>query len=73
MKFKDEIFKIIKSKTSKSFDESTNIRELGLDSIDMIEMITDFEESFNIAIPSEKINGIKTIRDLLDVVDSLKA
>ena len=71
MKYRDEIFKIIKSKTSKSFDDSTNIRDLGLDSIDMVEMITDFEEQFDINVPSEEINDIKTIKDLLVLIDRI--
>lgn len=71
MKYKDEIFKYIKTKTNKNFDENTIIRDLGLDSIDMIEMIADFEEKFNLIIPTDKINGIKTIKDFLNIVDNL--
>ena len=71
MKYKNEIFSIIKSKTSKPFDENTVIRDLGLDSIDMVEMITDFEDQFNISIPSKKINDVKTIKDLLNIIDSI--
>ncbi len=71
MKYKNEIFNIIKSKTSKSFDENTVIRDLGLDSLDMVEMIADFEDQFNIEIPTDKINGVKTIKDLLNLIDSI--
>lgn len=71
MKYKEEIFKIIKSKTNKSFDENTVIRDLGLDSIDMVEMVTDFEEKFNLSIPSEKIVSIKTIKDFIEIVEKL--
>lgn len=71
MNYKDEIFKMIKEKTTKNFDENTSIRDLGLDSIDMVEMIADFEEKFNIEIPSEKINSIKTIKNLLDIIDKI--
>lgn len=71
MNYKDEIFKMIKEKTTKNFDENTPIRDLGLDSIDMVEMIADFEEKFNIEIPSEKINSIKTIKNLLDIIDKI--
>lgn len=71
MKYKDEVFKIIKSKTNKQFDESTVIRELGLDSIDLIEMVVEFEEQFNVSIPTEKIKDIKTVGDILSVLDSL--
>lgn len=71
MDYKKEIFGIIKSKTNKSFDENTVIRDLGLDSIDMIEMITGFEEKFNIEIPSDKIVNIKVIKDLLDLLNEI--
>lgn len=71
MNYKDEIFKMIKEKTTKNFDENTSIRDLGLDSIDMVEMIADFEDKFNIEIPSEKINSIKTIKNLLDIIDKI--
>lgn len=71
MDYKKEIFSIIKSKTSIPFDENTNIRDLGLDSIDMIEMITDFEDKFDISIPSDKINGIKTIKDFIKIVENI--
>ncbi|MBR2998863.1 MAG: acyl carrier protein [Mycoplasmataceae bacterium] len=71
MNYKDEIFKMIKEKTTKNFDENTPIRDLGLDSIDMVEMIADFEDKFNIEIPSEKINSIKTIKNLLDIIDKI--
>lgn len=71
MKYKDEIYKIIQSKTNKSFNDDTVIRDLGLDSIDMVEMIADFEDNFNITIPSNKINDVKTIGDLLNVLEEI--
>lgn len=71
MKYKDEIYKIIQSKTNKSFNDNTVIRDLGLDSIDMVEMIADFEDNFRITIPSNKINDVKTIGDLLNVLEEI--
>lgn len=71
MNYKEEIFNIIKSRTKKDFNENTIIRDLGLDSIDMVEMVVEFEEKFNLEIPSNKINGIKTIKDLLEIVENL--
>ncbi len=71
MKYKDEIYKIIKTKTNKSFNDDTIIRDLGLDSIDMVEMIADFEDNFNITIPSNKVNDVKTIGDLLNVLEEI--
>lgn len=71
MKYKDEVFKIIKSQTSKNFDEETNIRDLGLDSLDLVELIVEFEEKIGIDIPNNKITNIKTIKDILNLLDEL--
>ena len=71
MKYRDEIYKIIQSKTNKSFNDNTVIRDLGLDSIDMVEMIADFEDNFYITIPLNKINDVKTIGDLLNVLEEI--
>ena len=69
MKYKEEVFAIIKSKTNKSFDLESNIRDLGLDSLDLVEMMVEFQEKYNIKIPTEKMNQIKTIKDILDAIN----
>lgn len=72
MKYKDEVFRIIKTQTSKNFDENTNIRELGLDSLDLVELVVEFEEKIGVDIPNDKIASIKTIKDILILLDELK-
>lgn len=69
MKYKDEVFKMISSRTTKSFDLNTNIRDLGLDSLDLVEMVIEFQEKYGIEIPTEKMSQIKTIQNLLDVLN----
>ena len=69
MKYKEEVFAAIKSKTSKAFDLESNIRDLGLDSLDLVEMMVEFQEKYNIEIPTEKMNQIKTIKDILDAIN----
>ena len=69
MKYKDEVFKMISSRTSKSFDLNTNIRDLGLDSLDLVEIVIEFQEKYGIEIPTQKMSQIKTIQDLLDVLN----
>lgn len=41
----------------------TSFIDLGLNSLDMIEVIIDFETAFNIAIPDEDIEKLITIGD----------
>ena len=52
--------------------ESTFIDDLGADSLDIVELIMAFEEEFNIEIPDEAAEKIKTVQDLVDYVESHK-
>ena len=44
----------------------STFEELGLDSLDSIELIADMEEEFNVTIPNTELQDIKTIRHAVD-------
>lgn len=44
----------------------SSFEELGLDSLDSIELIADMEEEFNVTIPNTELQDIKTIRHAVD-------
>ncbi|MEY5046153.1 MAG: hypothetical protein RL713_1378 [Bacteroidota bacterium] len=44
----------------------SSFEELGLDSLDSIELIADMEEEFNVTIPNTELQDIKTIRNAVD-------
>ena len=48
--------------------ESTFIDDLGADSLDIVELIMAFEEEFNIEIPDEAAEKIKTVQDVVDAL-----
>ncbi len=51
--------------------EDTNIMEdLGADSLDVVEMLMAVEESFGVAVPDEEIPNLKTVRDIVEYVES---
>jgi acyl carrier protein len=52
--------------------ESTFIDDLGADSLDIVELIMAFEEEFNIEIPDEIAEKIKTVKDAVDYIDKEK-
>lgn len=52
--------------------ESRISEDLGADSIDAVELIMQAEEEFEIEIDDETAMGIKTIQDLIDVIEDLK-
>lgn len=46
------------------------VDDLGADSLDIIELVMAFEENFNIEIPDEDAEKIKTVKDAIDYVES---
>lgn len=49
----------------------TTLADLGLDSLDTVELVMNFEEEFGITI--EMNEGLQTIADVVALIDSAKA
>ena len=49
--------------------DSTFIDDLGADSLDIVELIMAFEEEFEIEIPDDAAEKIKTVRDAVDYIE----
>ena len=53
--------------------ETTNIaEELGADSLDLVEILMSLEDEFGISIPDEAIPTIKTIKDIVEFIETHK-
>jgi len=52
--------------------DSTFIDDLGADSLDIVELIMAFEEEFNVEIPDDVAEKIKTVKDTVEYIDSTK-
>lgn len=52
--------------------ESSFKEDLEIDSLDLFEMVMALEEEFDIEIPSEDLENIKTVKDLIDYIESHK-
>ena len=44
--------------------------DLGADSLDIVELVMAFEEAFEIEIPDEDAEKIKTVKDAIDYVNA---
>lgn len=53
--------------------EASFVDDLGADSLDTVEMVMAFEEEFNIEIPDEDAEKIKTVRDAVDYINKKAA
>ena len=51
--------------------ESNIIDDLGADSLDIVETLMTLEDNTGKTIPDEKVANIKTVGDLVDVLNSL--
>ncbi|MGN1444382.1 MAG: acyl carrier protein [Acutalibacteraceae bacterium] len=49
--------------------EDTTWDEIGADSIDLVDLISEIESDLNITIPDEAIEDFKTIGDLVKYLD----
>ena len=47
------------------------IEDLDADSLDFVEMITSIEDEFNISIVDEKVGDFKTIRQVVEYLETL--
>ena len=69
----DQVKKIVVDQLGAEADEvhmsSTFVDDLGADSLDIVELIMAFEEEFNIEIPDEKAEKIKTVEDVVKYID----
>ena len=47
--------------------------DLGADSLDVVELVMQFEEAFDIQIPDQDAQTIKTVGDAINYIESKKA
>ena len=72
------VFEMIKEILAEQLDADademtmdTNIaRDLGADSLDVVELLMSIEDEFEVEIPDEEIENIKTIGELTEYIQS---
>ena len=53
--------------------EKSFTADLGADSLDQVELITEFEDAFSIKIPEEDVDKITTVGDAVAYIENLLA
>jgi acyl carrier protein len=48
-------------------------KDLGADSLDTVELIMEFEKAFNLSIPDQDAENIKTVGDAISYIESHQA
>ena len=69
----DKVKKIIADQlcisTDDISDDANVVEDLGADSLDVVELLMTFEDEFKVSIPDEKLEELKTIPQIVKVID----
>ena len=71
-KVRDIVVEQLGSEADEVTLELTFIDDLGADSPDIVELIMALEEEFNVEIPDEAAEKIKTVQDVVNYIDQNK-
>lgn len=52
--------------------ESDIIKDLGADSLDVVELLISLEDDYGISIPEDDIVNVKTVQDIVDMIEKLE-
>ena len=73
----NEIVPIIAEKLSVDPSEVTMeasfTNDLGADSLDTVELMMEFEKSFNLSIPDDQQENIQTVGDVVKLIEKMRA
>lgn len=50
-------------------EDSSITDDLGADSLDVVDLVMDIEENFNIEIPEDQVENIKTVGDIVKYIE----
>ena len=72
-KVKDIIEKELGVEREKLTPEASFIEDLGADSLDIVELVMEFEKEFNIDIPDEDAEKLRTVGDAVGYLNQKMA
>ncbi len=51
--------------------ESEVVKDLGADSLDVVELMMALEDEYGITLPESEIEGVKTVQDIVDMMNRI--
>ena len=52
--------------------ESDVVKDLGADSLDVVELLISLEDDYGISIPEDDSVNVKTVQDIVDMIERLE-
>lgn len=59
------VYEKLSTKTKQKFNEDSDVYKIGIDSLDLIEMITEAEDDLGVQISDEDLESIKKVKDII--------
>lgn len=69
---REELSSIIGEKANQISKDAKLIEDVGMDSLNVLEIFGMMEEKFNIVVDPEKISELKTIEDIVNTIEKNK-
>ena len=69
---REELGKIIGKDTDEISKDANLIEDVGLDSLNVLEVFGMIEEKFNVVVDPEEISEMKTINDIVNIIENNK-
>ncbi len=70
----DKVKELISKQLNKPIEEITEdkevVKDLGADSLDVVEMLMSLEEEFETTVPEEDAVNIKTVGDIVKLIEA---
>ena len=74
---KEKVIKVVSEQLGvdeeKITDNTSFINDLGADSLDIVEMVMELEDEFNVKIPEDAAEKIQTVGDAVTFIESEQA
>ncbi len=51
--------------------ESEVVKDLGADSLDVVELMMSLEDDYGITLPENEVEGLKTVQDIVDMMNKI--
>ncbi len=70
-KVRDMLARQLNLSPDKITAESDVVKDLGADSLDVVELLISLEDDCGISIPEDDIVNVKTVQDIVDMIEKL--
>lgn len=71
-KVRDMLAKQLNLKPETISLDSDIVKDLGADSLDVVELLISLEDDYGISIPEDDIVNVKTVKDIVDMIEKLQ-